>query len=122
MPNRQYQKGDRFEKKVMNDLRRRRYVCWQTRGSKSAVDVIALSGSRHTSGVTLLVQAKGGDENGLDSQKIGHTKWNELLDAAYRVHGAPVIADRDGRKIRYRLITGYHVFRSRDWPAEDYSP
>jgi len=116
MPNRQYEAGDRFEKRVMADLRRCRYVSTQTRGSKGAYDIIALPiiGSRATH--VLLVQAKSGDK------KVEHAAWNALRDVALKTGAAPLVADRDGRKIRYRLITGYHTYRSRDWPAEDYQP
>ena len=111
MPNRQYEAGDRFEKRVMNDLRRRGYVCFQTRGSKTATDIIALNPT-----ATLLVQAKSG------TTQPDHTQWNALMDLAFKAYAEPLVADRDGRKIRYRLITGYHTFRSRHWPAEDYQP
>jgi hypothetical protein len=113
MPNRQYEAGDRWEKRVMNDLRRRGYICWQTRGSKTAVDIVGLS-TRHDD--VLLVQAKSGEKI------TEHAAWNALVDVAVRTDSAPLVADRDGRKIRYRLITGYHQYRSRDWPAEEYQP
>ena len=116
MPNRQYEAGDRFEKRVMNDLRRRRHICWQTRGSKTAVDIVALSGSLNPHDPVLLVQAKSGEKI------TEHAAWNALLDVAIRTSSHAIIADRDGRKIRYRLITGYHTYRSRDWPAENYEP
>ena len=117
MPNRQYEAGDRWEKRVVNDLRRRRYVPNQTRGSKGAYDITALPIIEpHRADPVLLVQAKSGDK------KVEHTAWNALRDVALKTGAAPLIADRDGRKIRYRLITGYHTYRSRDWPAENYDP
>ena len=114
MPNHQYEAGDRFEKRVMNDLRRRGYQSWQTRGSKSAADIIALTPREHDA--SLLVQVKSG------VKQPGHAEFNALLDTALKAAAWAIIADRDGRKIRYRLITGYHTYRSRDWPAEEYSP
>lgn len=111
MPNRQYEAGDRFEKRVMNDLTKRGFVCWQTRGSKSAADIVAL-----TKLDVALVQVKSGEKT------MDHADWNKLVDIASSVRAAPLVADRDGRNIRYRLITGYHTYRSRDWPAEVYEP
>lgn len=112
MPNRQYESGRRFEYRVVKDLTARGYKCKRTPGSKGVYDVEAVG-----AGYTLYVQAKFGDT------KITHAGWNGLFDFTYPRRGnLPVVADRDGRKIRYRLITGYHVFRSRDWPAEKYDP
>jgi hypothetical protein len=117
MPNRFYEAGDRFEKRVMKDLTDRGHLCWQSRGSKSAVDIIALGvGGATVKGLPKLVQVKSGDK------KIEHASWNQLVDIATQVHGVAVVADRDGRNIRYRLITGYHQHGSRNWPADEYQP
>ena len=121
MPNRQYEAGDRFEKRVMNDLTKRGYVCAQTRGSKGFYDIMSLPriaqptvpGSKV---LVLLVQVKSGDKI------VEHSAWNGLWDLARATLSLAIVADRDGRKIRYRLITGYHTYRSRDWPAENYDP
>jgi Holliday junction resolvase len=111
MPNRFYEAGDRFEKRVMKDLTNNGYTCWQTRGSKTAVDIIALGCDS-----VLLVQVKSGD------RIVEHAPWNELYDLAVRASAGPVVADRDGRNIRYRLITGHHQHGSRNWPADEYQP
>jgi hypothetical protein len=114
MPNRQYEAGDRWEKRVMNDLRRRGYICWQTRGSKTAVDIIAFNTDELDA--HLLLQAKSGEKI------TDHAAWNGLVDLSKKLGTLSLVADRDGRKIRYRRITGYHTYRSRDWPAEAYDP
>jgi len=124
MPNRQYEAGDRFEKRVMKDLVRRRYIANQTRGSKGAWDIMALPKLLNPDGrpngrrvqMPLLVQVKSGERT------VDHNPWNALYDAARFTLSHALVADRDGRKIRYRLITGYHTYRSRDWPAENYDP
>ena len=113
MPNRQYEAGDRFEKRVMTQLEKRDYLPIQSRSSKGAFDICAIPDAcRHI----LFIQVKGGEK------KTTHSGWNALYEVALKVGGLAVIADRDGRNIRYRLITGYHQFRSRDWPAESYEP
>ena len=62
MPNRQYEAGDRFEKRVMDDLTDR-YLCRQVRGSKGVFDLMALPKAiKVTSGRSLLIQAKSGDK------------------------------------------------------------
>lgn len=101
-----YRQGDGFEKRVLADLRIQDYLAWQSRGSKSPVDIIALR-----SGQVLLVQVKGG------LAQIGHDGWNDLYDLAQRVAGVPILAQRSGRKIRYRQLTGLHLPRSRYWPS-----
>ena len=118
MPNRQYEAGDRFEKRVKTDLEKRGYICWQTRGSKSAVDIVALVNydGPHLRVRVVLVQVKAGQK------QPTHSEWNKLLDVARSTHGAAVIADRDGRGIRYRTVIDYHKSGSRDWPAEAYEP
>ena len=112
MPNRQYEAGRRFEYRVVKDLTKRGYTCKRTPGSKGCYDISAVG-----AGYNLYVQVKSGEE------KITHEGWNRLLDFCQVLYAyLPIVADRDGRKIRYRLITGYHTYRSRDWPAEAYDP
>jgi Holliday junction resolvase len=104
-----YQKGDHFEKRVLGDLRTQGYVAWQTRGSKSPADIIALK-----SGQVLLVQVKSG------AGMMAHEDWNTLYDLAERVAGHAILAERVSRKIRYRRLDGWHRFRSRYWPCEPF--
>ena len=120
MPNNAYRRGDSFEKRVMADLTDR-YLCRQVRGSKGAFDLMAIPTAIKVTGggYPLLIQAKSGD------RIVEHAPWNELLDLARATLSVPIVADWDplhGRRIRYRLITGYHLSRSRDWPAEVYEP
>jgi hypothetical protein len=96
----------------MKDLTERGYTCKRTPGSKGPYDIRA-----DGAGYSLFVQVKFGDE------KVTHAGWNKLVDHTTVLYAfLPLVADRDGRKIRYRLITGYHQYRSRDWPAESYEP
>lgn len=106
MPNRAYEAGNRFEKRVADHLRGEGYVVWQTRGSKSAADLIALK-----VGQVLLVQVKGGVTT------LNHEQWNDLHRLAFVCGAVALVADRDRRAIRYRRITAGHLERSRVWPA-----
>lgn len=111
MPNRRYVNGNHFERRVADALRGDGYRVWQTRGSKSPADLIALK-----IGQVLLVQVKSG-VTGLD-----HTQWNALHELATPFGAVPIIADRDGRRIRYRRITDRHASRSQNWPTADWTP
>jgi Holliday junction resolvase len=106
VPNRAYEAGNRFEKRVAQHLRDEGYVVWQTRGSKSAADLIALR-----VGQVLLVQVKGGVTT------LNHEQWNALYDLARMCGALPVIADRNARQIRWRRIIDQHQPRTHDWPA-----
>lgn len=109
-----YARGNHFERRVKADLEDRDFICFQTRGSKTAADIIAVN--RHA---IMLVQVKSG------ATQVNHSQWNALIDLAFKADAEPVIADRADRPrggIRYRRIVGYHQFKSRDWPAEEWTP
>jgi Holliday junction resolvase len=110
MPNPHYRAGDHFEKRVADHLRADGYAVWQTRGSKSPADLIAIK-----PGETLFVQVKAG------ATTLDHAEWNALIHTAIIAGALPIIADRDGRGIRYRRILGGHTERSRDWPTEPFT-
>jgi Holliday junction resolvase len=105
-----YQRGDHFEKRILADLRAQGYVAWQTRGSKSPADIVALK-----AGQTLLVQVKAG------SRPMGHDEWNTLYALAQRIAAQAVYAARDGRAVDYRRLAGAHLPRSRHWPCETFT-
>jgi Holliday junction resolvase len=106
-----YQRGDYFEKKCAAALTGDGYVCWQTRGSKTPVDIVALKPTQ-----VLLVQCKGGDK------PISGAGWNALFELAYRLQGEAILADRDGTGIRWRRIVGWHADRSQTWPCTPWTP
>jgi Holliday junction resolvase len=107
-----YTRGDYFEKRVADDLRHNGYLCWQSRGSKTVVDIIALK-----PGQVLLVQVKAG------MTPPAGTEWNSLLKIARYTQAVPLIADRAGRGvIRYRRITDPHTPHKHDWPARIWKP
>lgn len=58
MPNRNYQRGRRYEYKVMRDLEECGYHAYRTAGSHGAFDVIAWH-TRHTK--VLFIQVKSGE-------------------------------------------------------------
>jgi Holliday junction resolvase len=102
-----YQRGNYFERRVADDLRHDGYLVFQSRGSKTVVDIVAIKPRQ-----VLLIQAKAG------LTPPTSTEWNSLYLIA-RSHGAlALIADRAGKgRIRYRRITAAHTARSHDWPA-----
>jgi hypothetical protein len=112
MPNRFYEAGRTFEYRVLKDLTKRGYVCRRTPASKGPYDIHALNDDH-----SLFVQVKSGKKG------LTHAEWNTLFEQTEPwATFLPVIADRDGRRIRYRLITGYHQHGSRNWPADEYQP
>jgi len=109
MPNPRYRSGDRFEKRVLDDLETNGYHATQSRNSRGLADLFALK-----YGQVLLVQVKAGLTG------LTHAEWNGLYELATRVGAIPLVADRDPqhpRQIRYRRISGPHSERRHDWPA-----
>jgi Holliday junction resolvase len=109
-----YRRGDHFEKRVADQLRIDGYIVYQSRGSKSPVDIVALKPMQ-----VLLIQAKSGDTG------LTGVEWNLLLELARRAGAIPLVADRTGpagRVIRWRRITGPHPAHTRTWPCEDWTP
>ena len=111
MPNPQYRAGNHYERRVANDLRRDGYLVWQTRGSKGVADLIAV---KH--GEVVLVQVKASVD-----ATVTHDGWNGLYEKAVEIMAVPLVADRDGRRIRYRRVTGLHRKGSRVWPSEPWT-
>jgi Holliday junction resolvase len=112
-----YQRGNAFERIIADQLRGDGYSVWQTRGSKTAVDIVAIK-----TGQTLFVQCKSGVA-ALTSQR-----WDELHDLARAVGAVPIIADRPKRGVyRLRRITGRYrqhlpgETRGGIWPAEPFT-
>ena len=115
-----YQRGNYFERRVADQLRNDGYFVWQTRGSKTVVDMIALKTGQV--GQTLLVQAKGGLVIA-GTEHITGNDWNTLYTLACQVGAVPLIAQRTGRgSIGYRQITDRHTPRSHTWPAQSWTP
>lgn len=112
-----YSRGNDYERRVADELRGDGYQCWQTRGSKSAADIIALK-----PGQVLLVQVKGA------SEQISSNDWNALYSLAALVLAEPIVADFPKWKpskagpVRYRRISGEHRHYAREWPCEEFTP
>jgi Holliday junction resolvase len=115
----QYRRGNTYEVRVKLALERDGYRVWQSRGSKSPADLIALK-----PGQTLLIQVKSGPtEPGVES--LPGASWNALWDLAQQVDAEAIIADRDPdrqRRIRYRRITAAHQPRRQSWPCQPWRP
>jgi Holliday junction resolvase len=112
-----YQRGNAFERIIADQLRDDGYSVWQTRGSKTIVDVVAIK-----TGQTLFVQCKAG------ATGIGSAGWDALFDLAAAVGAYAILADRPKRgTYRLRRITGHyrpHIAgetRGGDWPAEPFT-
>lgn len=110
----EYARGNNYERKVADLLRGDGYEVWQTRGSKSYADLIAIK-----AGEILLVQVKGANA------PIGWYEWNGLHLLAEKVGAVPLIADfpewRKGKAgpVRFRVILGMRKKFSREsnWPC-----
>lgn len=88
----------------MHELTADGYAVWQSRGSKSPVDLVAIK-----IGEVLAVQVKSG---------IGwpsHESWNDLYALATQHGAVPILATRDGRAIHYDRLTGPHRRYAREW-------
>ena len=114
---RQYETGNRWEQLTANLFRANGYEVWQSRGSKSAADLIAIK-----RGDIVLVQVKRCSRpNPETSQIIGGDEWNTLYDLAAHLDAQPVLADWGGIRgtravLRLRRLIGRHTPGTRFWP------
>lgn len=116
---RQRQRGERFEKRAADQLRTAGYWVWQSRGSRSPADLVALR-----PGSVLLVQCK---SNTTRPTAMGITgdDWNALHNLAARAGGLPLLADRDPEhptRIRWQQITGPHEPHAKTWACRVWTP
>ncbi len=123
MPNRNYEKGVRFERKIMEHLAGSEddpglgYLVMRAAGSKghTKIDIVAF----HPELPIMLIQAK---EDG----NITATEWNRILEVAGWYDGAavPVVAVNGlkGRGVRYYRLLGERVPYARTQPCRTYFP
>lgn len=116
MPNRQYEKGTRFEGKVRDDLEALGYSVIRAAGSKgdSKIDLVAF----HPEQPQLLIQCKA-------DGKISKKEW----DRVYTVSGwyplsVPLLAYNgvNGHGVRYTRIEGLRIPYARLQPCQEYTP
>ena len=88
MPNKNYERGRRFEYRCKRELEARGWYVWRTPGSKSPADLIALKAPDWT----VLIQCK--------TTERGVTKKarQELCELAYSCGAIPVAMWRDGSR------------------------
>lgn len=89
-----YARGRQFEYRCRNHFTKLGYVVCRSPQSRSAFDLIVV-GSRFV----LLVQCKVGGQ-------LGPQSWNELYDLAETVNAIPVLATREGRKMKLFHMLG----------------
>jgi Holliday junction resolvase len=89
-----YQRGYRFERQIVADLKRHGYWVVSSRGSKGKVDVLGIK-----QGEILLVQAK------LNGQ-CPPVERSALLLLARQTGGRPIVANKPPRGVTYRELTG----------------
>jgi len=104
-----YSRGAAFENRVAHDFERHGYVSIRAAGSHSPADVYAMR-----PGELILVQCK------IDG-RLDPLEWNGFLDYSERAGGLPIMAERQGRKIVYHLITGRKDGTRKSQPMEDWS-
>lgn len=124
MPNRQYEKGVRFERKVMEDLAGSDdssglgYSVMRAAGSKgrTKIDIIAF----HPTLPMMLIQAK-------ENAQISACEWNQVFEVSrWYPDGVcvPVLAVNGlkGSGVRYYRLLGERVLYSRTQPYRIYFP
>ena len=119
MPNQRYVQGNRYEARAAEQLRTNGYLAYQTRGSKSPADIVAIKPDRIGCHV-LLVQVKGGL-----STSITGNEWNALYELAHAYGARPIVCERVSLErapiaLRWKQITGWHEEYSRDWPSRPF--
>lgn len=116
MPNRQYEKGTRFEYKVRDDLEALGYSVVRAAGSKgdSKIDLIAF----HPEHPMLLIQCKA-------DGKISKKEWDRVFTVSGWYAGTvPLLAYNgvNGHGVRYVCIEGPRVRYARVQPSRAYVP
>lgn len=117
MPNRQYEKGTRFESKVRDHLTELGYVVMRAAGSKGhgKIDLVAF----HPEAPMMLIQAK-------SDGKISKAEWDRVYSVAgwYKGAAVPIVAENgvNGHGVIYTLITGERIPYGRTQPAIGYDP
>ena len=97
-----YRRGADFERRVMRHLEKCGYIVVRSAGSHHIADLVALR--RGTS--PMLIQCK---TNG----NLGPDEWNALIDAAWEAGAVPVMAWREGRKLRFTKLVLKKLDRKR---------
>ena len=105
-----YSKGAAFENAVKHDLERRGYAAVRVAGSHSPADVWAVNRR-----LILFVQCK---TNGV----LRPDEWNEFFDYCVTWGTLPVMANKDGGKVVYHLLTAKKDGTHRKQPMEDFQP
>ncbi len=112
MPNSAYQRGNNAERRACATLQRHGWYTWQTRGSKSAADIVAMRG-----GVVLLVQVKYGET------EITGAEWNALYQLSTMIGAIPIYASTRPREgFLWVRMCGEHPRQSRVWPGIEFDP
>jgi len=117
MPNPQYLKGTRGERRAAGMLRSAGYYVWLARGSKGFADLLAVK-----IGEILLVQVKAGGFKG-NRWPVSHEGWNGLFDLGELIGGVALVAEVPDRGlVKFRRILGPHRERSQLWPCVEWQP
>lgn len=115
-----YARGNVWEARTAENLRGDGYAVWQSRGSHTAADLIALK-----AGQILLCQVKRTSKKSPTmSELITSAEWNELLDIAATAGGIPLLITYTGRAKAARQVlrlTGPHLDNSQTWPCEPFA-
>ena len=104
-----YSRGRAFEYRVRDDMQARGYVTVRSPGSHTPVDVYCVK-----PGEVVFVQCK-------TSGRMDPAEWNAFLDLCEYAGAVPVLAEREGRKLVYRRITGRKDGGGKQ-PYEDWEP
>ena len=90
MVNKNYKKGANYERKIVNEARRKGFLAFRSAGSHSPVDVVVVN---HKTGSLRLIQCKTGEMWKPEINKI--LKENKHLNGWYKV----VFQIRNGSEI-----------------------
>lgn len=103
MPNRNYQKGYRFERRIMSYFWKRNYYVQRAYASKGVFDIIAVPPKGRPCRA-FLIQAKGDKKQGYLNPK----ERTRLKKAAttYNAHCTIAFKDRN-KKLKFKLISPY---------------
>jgi len=106
-----YRLGRQFEYRVRDDLRGKGYFAQRSPGSKTPIDITAISPGR-----VLLIQCKRGSG-------ISVAEWNEVYDLAVSCGAIPILASSPtGRGISYHRMMQRKDGSKRRQPIEEYAP
>lgn len=106
-----YRRGSDFERRVRQDMEKRRYIAIRSPSSRTPADVYCIGWDKK-----VFIQCK-------RDGRLNPSEWNKFLDYCRSVNAVPILAmtGRNNRGIVYKLIMGKKEAK-KPQPMVDWEP